>query len=143
MNIPRRLDFGAGDLVELDYLCEIFGICRRTAAKYLTVLHIKPMTIGKQVFFSLNTFKRIMFVLSRPGAPGFLFPGSAGKNNPRFLKDERFIAEVTDDILKQAADPAIMAEMAASDGRDMSVIKQFVARPVGRPTKKEKEDGTA
>ena len=140
MNIPQRLDFGGGDIVELNYLCEIFGICRRTAAKYLTVLHIKPMTIGNKTFFSLNTFKRIMFVLSRPGAPGFLFPGSSGKNNPRFLKDERFISEVTEDILKQAMDPTIMAEMAASDGRDMSIIKQYVTRPTGRPTKKEDKE---
>ena len=44
------------------------------------------------------------------------------------------------DILKQAMDPTIMAEMAASDGRDMSIIKQYVTRPTGRPTKKEDKE---
>ncbi len=63
--LPKKLNFGAGDLVELNYLCTVFSIGRRTAAKYLTALHLDPMYIGKEVYFSLVTFRRIMYVLAR------------------------------------------------------------------------------
>lgn len=133
IKLPDKLNFGGGDLVELQYLCEVFGIHRRTASKYLKALHLQPMYVGKKVYFSLPTFKRIMFVLSLPGSPGFLFPGSAGKNSPRLLKDENYISEVTEEILKRAADSRILAEMSAAEGRDPSVLKKFIAQPIGRP----------
>lgn len=128
LDIPKKLDFGGGKLVELSYLQQVFGISRRAARKYLKALHIKPMYIGKQIYFSLPTFMRIMFVLSKPGSPGFVFPASAGKNNPRFLKkDSGYIMEVTDDILRRASDPMILAEMAVVEGRDVSILKKLIS----------------
>lgn len=126
--VPKTHDFGGGELVELKFLETTFNISRRVASKYLKVLRIKPMYIGKDVFFSLPTFKKIMFVLSRPGAPGFLFPASPAKNNAS-LRKKGFLVEVTDDLLAQAASPQIMAEMVASEGRDASMIKKLVTHP--------------
>ena len=136
---PKQFEFGGGDLVELDYLCQVFGIKRRTASAYLKALRITPMCIGGDVYFSKQTFHRIMYVLSCPGAPGFLFPGSKGKNNLRFRKDPTYITEITDELLEQASDPKILAEMAAASGSRPDILKGFLKRPVGRPRKDESE----
>lgn len=137
ISVPESYDFGSGQLVELSYLQTVFGISRRTAAKYLSVLHIKPMCIGKRVFFSLPTFRRIMYVLSCPGSPGFLFPGSSGKNNPRHLAaGSGYISEVTPEILEIASDPRILAEMNAAEGRNPDILKKLLTSPVGRPKEK-------
>lgn len=135
MELPKVHDFGFGDLVEVKYLETTFGITHRVALKYLKVLRIKPMYIGKEVFFSLPTFKKIMYVLSRPGAPGFLFPASPAKQNAG-LRKKGFLVEITDYLLAQAASPQIMAEMVASEGRDTSMIKKLVSHP---PIEKEKK----
>ena len=135
LDLPKKLSFGAGDLMELSYLCTVFGIHRRTAAKYLAALRIQPMYVGNEVFFSLVTFRRIMYVLSLPGSPGFLFPGSAGKASRKRKNTTEFITEVTDEILERAALPITLAEMQAADGTDMSIIKKFITGPVGRPSK--------
>ena len=140
IELPKTFNFGSGELVELSYLEQAFDISRRTASKYLKVLHIEPMYIGKKVFFSLSTFKRIMFVLTLPGSPGFLFPGSTGKSNPRLLKDDKFISEVTPEILAAAGLPRILGEMAAAEGRDPSILKKLLTPPVGRPKKEKKVD---
>jgi hypothetical protein len=137
--LPKKLNFGGGDLVELNYLCTVFNISRRTAAKYLAALKLKPMYVGKEVFFSLVTFKRIMYVLGLPGSPGFLFPGSAGKASRKRKDSDGYITEVTDEILKRAALPITLAEMQAAEGHDMSIIKKFITGPVGRPSKKKND----
>ena len=136
LNLPKTHDFGFGELVEVKYLETTFNISHRVALKYLKVLRIKPMYIGKDVFFSLPTFKKIMYVLSRPGSPGFLFPASPAKNNVN-LRKKGFLIEVTDDILAQAASPQIMGEMVASEGRDASMIKKLVTHstPAGKMEK--------
>jgi len=140
VDMPREYDFGAGSLVELSYLETVFGISRRTAALYLKALRIKPVYIGKQVLFSLSTLKRLLFVLNRPGGPGFIFPGSKMKNSPRVGKNPEYLTKVTDEILEQAADPAILAEMAGASGRDSGILKQFVPKnPVGRPPQRKEK----
>jgi len=127
LSIPEKLNFGGGELVEISYLMQVFNISRRTACKYLRALHIKPMYVGKKVFFSLPTFKRIMYVLSQPGRPGFLFPASAARYDIRFRKsNSEFLTEVTDEILTEASNPRIFAEMAAAEGRDPSILKKFL-----------------
>jgi len=133
--MPKTLDLGFGELVELSYLETVFGLTRRAASKYLKVLRIEPIYVGKDVYFSLSTFKRIIFVLTRPGGPGMVMPASLAKNNPRKIKDPNCTFGVTDEILEQAANPAILAEMLASDGRNPNIIKQFIKNRVGRPTK--------
>ena len=132
-DIPKTFNFGAGEVVELSFLEQMFGISRRTACKYLRALHIKPMYIGKKVFFSLPTFKRIMFVLSLPGAPGFIFPGSTAKNNVRLTKEAGYITEVTDEILLRAEAPQVLAEMNAAEGHDASVLKKFIKPQKNKP----------
>ena len=127
--MPKTHDFGGGDLVELRYLETTFNISSRVALLYLKALRIRPMYIGDGVFFSLPTFKKIMFVLSRPGSPGFLFPASKAKGNVVLRKSGNFLIKVTDAILEQAASPRIMAEMVASEGRDPSMIKKLVTHP--------------
>jgi hypothetical protein len=134
LNIPKKFNF-AGELVEVDYLVQVFEIPRRTAFKWLKVLRIKPMYIKDKAYFSLPTLKRILFVLSLPSSPGFLFPGSAAKNSTRLLNDKNYISEVTDEILAKAEDPTILAQMMAVEGRDSSIIKKFVTPPQGRPRK--------
>lgn len=137
---PKVKNFGSGELYEVEYLCQVFGIGRRTALAYLRALHINPMYIGKEIYFSLPTFKRIMYVLSRPGSPGFLFPSSAGKLNAHKQNNPNYISEVTPSILEQAADPKILAEMAAIDGKDPRLLNKLLTNRPGRPTK-EKPDG--
>lgn len=135
--MPKTLDFGFGELTEVSYLEQVFGISRRAATKYLKVLRIKPVYIGGDVFFSLMTLKRILFVLCRPGGPGMVLPGSKMKNNPRLHKGTQYLTEVTDEILQQASDPKILLEMAAVSGENISALKSLTSKPVGRP-KKEK-----
>ena len=129
LNLPKTYDFGFGEVVEVKYLESTFGISRRLALKYLTVLHIKPFYIKKEVFFSLPTFKKIMYVLSKPGSPGFIFPGSTAKENQFKRKSGKYIVEVTEGILTEAASPRIIAEMVASEGRDVSMIKKLITHP--------------
>lgn len=128
MELPKTFDFGGGELVELKHLETTFNISRLVASKYLKALRIQPMYIGKDVFFSLPTFNRIMFVLSRPGSPGFLFPASTAKSNAS-LRETGFLVKVTDEILEEAKSPRILAEMAAASGRDSSMIKKLITHP--------------
>ncbi len=131
--MPKILDFGFGELTEVSYLEQVFKIKRRSAIKYLKVLRIKPVYIGGDVFFSLSTFKRILFVLCRPGGPGFCFPGSKAKNNQRNCNNKGILTEVTDQVLKEAAEPKLLAEMAAASGDHPDILKKFLGNPVGRP----------
>jgi len=135
MNLPKTFDFGGGELVELSHLEATFSISRLVALKYLKALHIQPMYIGKEVFFSLSTFNRIMFVLSRPGSPGFLFPASTAKQNTK-LREKGFLVEVTDEILREAKSPRVLAEMAAASGTDSSMVKKLITHPSARKEKK-------
>jgi len=128
MEIPKTYDFGGGELVELKHLEATFSISRLIALKYLKALRIQPMYIGNDVFFSLPTFNRIMFVLSRPGSPGFLFPASKAKQN-QSLRKKGYLVEVTDEILAEATSPRILAEMAAASGRDASMVKKLITHP--------------
>lgn len=136
----KNLDFGFGDLTEVSYLEKVFEIPRRTAMKYLRAFKIQPVYVGKDVYFSLPTLKRILFVLTRPGGSGFVMPGSTAKNNPRICRNPEFLFEVPDDVLAEAAKPETLLEMAASEGRNIDAIKKLATRVVGRP-RKEMNDG--
>lgn len=130
MILPKTFDFGSGELVELRHLETTFSISRRVAVKYLKALRIQPLCIQEDIFFSLPTFNRIVYVLSRPGSPGFLFPGSKRRAEfNRRYKKEGFIIRVTDEILDEANSPRILAEMAAASGRDPSMIKKLITHP--------------
>lgn len=122
----KTYDFGSGEITEVSYLEKVFGIKRRTAMAYLKALHIQPIYIGADAYFSLPTLKRILFVLSRPGAPGFVMPGSKRKNDPRLHSSGKYLTEVTQEILDQAAAPVILAEMAGATGRDVDLLKKFI-----------------
>ena len=124
-NLPERKDFCGGEIIEVSHLEKTFGITHKVALKYLRVLKIQPLYFGDKIFYSLPTFNRIMFVLTRPGSPGFLFPASKGKNNAA-LRKRGFLVEVTDEILKEAASPQVLAEMLAASGRDNSMIKKLI-----------------
>ncbi len=124
--LPKTFDFSGGELVEVAHLQKQFDISYKTALKYLRVLKIKPLYFGTKVFYSLPTFNRIMYVLARPGSPGFLFPASQGKNNAG-LRKRGFLVEVTDEILLEAASPQVLAEMLAASGRDNSMIKKLIS----------------
>lgn len=136
MDIPKTYNFGDNELVELKHLETTFSISRRLALKYLKALRIQPLYFGEEIFFCLSSFNRIMFVLSRPGSKGFLFPGSKAKNNTVLRKTGNFLVEVTDEILEQAASPQILAEMAAASGRDSSMIKKLLSHPSAEKGKK-------
>lgn len=137
LKLPKNLDFGFGSFVELSFLEQKLGISRRSAAKYLTALKIKPFYFGGDVYFSLVTLQRVLFVLSKPGARGFVAPGSKKKNSPRTIGNPAYLFEATDEILQEAAKPAVLSEMAAASGRQPDILKKFVTPPPGRP-KKEK-----
>ena len=134
--MPKTLDMGAGELMEVSYLENILGVTRRTAFKYLEALRIQPLYIGKEAFFNLMTLKRILFVLSKPGGKGFVFPSSTKKNNARFVKNPNIPTQVPDEVVEEASKPEILAEMIGCSGRDNSIIKQFVTKKVGRPKEK-------
>ena len=135
LNLPKTYDFGFGEVVELKHLEITFGITHSVALHYLKALRIKPLYFRDDVFFCLSTFNRILFVLSRPGGPGFIFPGSKAKGYGH-LRKKGYLSEVTNDILKQAKSPQILAEMLAADGRDSSIIKKLITHP---PAEKEKK----
>lgn len=126
----KMFDFGAGELHEIEYLERVFAIPRRTAMLYLKALRIKPLYIGQGIFFSLPTFKRILYVLTKPDSPGFLFPGAAKRKDNRTRNEATkgdYLTAVTDEILKKAADPITLAEMQAAAGRDLGVLKKLVS----------------
>ena len=135
MNLPKIYDFGFGEVVELEHLVTTFGITRQVALLYLKALRIQPLYFKDETFFCLSTFNRILFVLSRPGSPGFIFPASSAKNNAK-LREKGYLTKVTDEILEQAKSPQILAEMLAADGRDTSMIKKLITHP---PAEKEKK----
>ncbi len=137
-NLPETKDFSGGEVVEISHLERQFGISRKTAMKYLRVLKIKPLYFGAKVFYSLPTFNRIMYVLTRPGSPGFLFPASSGKANAA-LRKEGFLTEVTDEILIEANSPRTLAAMLAASGRDVSMIKKLISA-TNVESKKPKEE---
>ena len=128
LNIPKTYDFGFGEVVELSHLETTFGINHSVALRYLKVLRIRPLYFNDEIFFCLSTFNRILFVLSRPGGPGFIFPGSKAKGYGH-LRKKGYLSEVTDEILEQAKSPQILAEMLAADGRDSSIIKKLITHP--------------
>lgn len=140
MNLPRKLDFGFGDLMELSYLVQVLGISRNAARRYLKALRIEPLYFGKEIFFSMVTLQRILFVLSKPGGKGFVGPGSAKKNSPRVAGKPGFLFEVTDEILQEAAKPEILSEMGACTGRQPDLLGKFVTKPVGRPPQGKKNE---
>lgn len=135
LTLPKTYDFGFGELVELQHLQTTFGISRRGALLYLKALRIKPLYFKNETFFCLSTFNRIMYVLSRPNSPGFLFPGSSGKTNAS-LREQGFLIEVTDEILEEAKSPRVLAEMAAASGRNDAMVKKLLTHP---PAEKEKK----
>jgi len=126
ISLPEIKNFNGGELVEVSHLEKTFNISRKVALKYLRVLKIKPLYFGDKIFYSLPTFNKIMYVLTRPGSPGFLFPASKGKNNAT-LKKQGFLTEVTDEILAEANSPQVMAEMLAASGRDNSMVKKLIS----------------
>ena len=136
--IPERKDFCGGDIIEVSHLEKTFGITPRVALKYLKVLRIQPLYFGDKIFYSLPTFNRIMFVLTRPGSPGFLFPASRGKNNAA-LRKRGFLLEVTDAILEEAKSPQVLAEMLAASGQDVSMIKKLITSSNIKPKKAKNE----
>jgi len=139
LNLPKTHDFGFGELVELKHLETTFGVTRLVALKYLKALRIKPLYFNNEIFFCLSTFNRILYVLSKPGSPGFIFPGSTAKRNKsKQLRKKGFLTEVTDEILEQASSPQVMAEMAAATGRDPSMIKKLVSANNAKARKEQK-----
>lgn len=132
MKLPKKIDMGFGDIVEISYLEQVLGITRNAATRYLKALRIQPFYFGREVYFSLITLQRILFVLSRPGAGGFVAPGSAKKNSPRTV-GSRYLFEVTDEILAEAGKPETLSEMMACTGRDPGILKKFITPPPGRP----------
>ncbi|HUS88303.1 MAG TPA: hypothetical protein VMW91_02860 [Desulfosporosinus sp.] len=125
MNLPKTITFGENELIEISHLEATFGITRKVALRYLRALRIKPLYFSSGIYYSLPTFNRILFVLSRPGSPGFLFPGSKLKSKPH-LRKKGFLVEVTDEILEEAQSPRVLAEMAAASGRDVSMVKKLL-----------------
>ncbi len=127
MNTPKTYTFGENELVELRHLEITFEISRKLAFLYLKALRISPLYFKDEVFFSISSFNRIMFVLSQPGSPGFLFPGSAAKGNVNLYK-KGFLTKVTDAILEEAKTPRVLAEMSAASGRDSSMVKKLLSQ---------------
>ncbi len=134
--MPKVLNLGFGEVVEVKYLERLFGITRRSAFKYLRAMRIELFYVENDAYFSLNTFKRILFILSKPGAPGFIFPGARKKNDQRIHKvGEEKMTCVTDYILAEAADPKIIKEMAQVNS--LSSMSLFQPPQRKEPTKKE------
>lgn len=138
-DLPETKDFMGGEVVEISHLEKQFDIPRKTALKYLRVLKIKPLYFGTKVFYSLPTFNRIMYVLTRPGSKGFLFPASSGKNNMS-LRKQGFLTKVTEEILTEANSPRTLAAMLAASGRDVSMLKKLLSQEnvISKKPKEEK-----
>lgn len=142
--MPKVLSLGFGEVVEVKYLERLFGISRRSAFKYLKALRIDLFYVKTEAYFSLNTLKRILFVLSKPGAPGFVFPGARKKNDQSiYLRGTEKLTCVTDDILEAAADPKIIREMAQVNSvSSMSLLGKFPP-PQRMEQAKKDESGSA
>jgi len=138
MNLPKTHQFGSTELVEVEHLESTFNISHNLAMRYLAALRINPVYIGGEIYFSITAFNRIMYIITRPGAPGFLFPGSKGKQN-KSLKAKGYLTKVTDEMVMEASSPTVMAEMAATSGNDPSMIKKLLANENAKTRKEPKE----
>jgi len=107
-------------VAEISYLENVLGLSRNSALRLLKRLHINPIYSGREVFFSLPTFQRIMYVLTRPGGRGFILPGT------QCPKDDPRLREVTDDILEEANDPMTLAVMSAIKTGDTLVLRKMM-----------------
>lgn len=120
LQLPRMLNFGAGQMAEISYLEDIFGISRKSARALLHRMHIEPIYVGKETYFSLPTFQKILYVLTKPGGKGFMFPGAAPRPNDTRLK------EVTDDIIAEAESPETLAAMTSVDQPDTLILRKML-----------------
>ena len=62
IEIPKVHNFGGTELVEIKHLETTFKISHRLALKYLRVLGIKPLYFGNNIYYSLSTFNKILFI---------------------------------------------------------------------------------
>lgn len=136
MELPKTHNFGGLELVEIKHLQTMFSISHRVAMLYLKALHIRPMYFGNETFFCLSTFNRILHVLNRPGSKGFLFPASKAKGNTAIRKSGDFLTEVTNEILKEASSPQVLAEMAAISGQSPDMVKKLITYSSTKENKK-------
>lgn len=131
-NPVTKYDFGAGDLYDLEYLMTIFKISRTRAKNYLRRLGIPLVYFEDRVLFSIVTFQRILFCLMRPGGPGFSFPGAKETATRRDKESGRLLKQVPEDIIDMAADPSIIAEMAAACRTDDALLRKLISQRKGK-----------
>lgn len=72
---------GSLELVEIDYLCKMFGITRRSGFKWLTTLQITILHIADKAYFSTEALEVTLRVIVETGET-FSMPGCNRKQSP-------------------------------------------------------------
>ena len=138
-------NFGPFELKEIQHICNNFGISRPTAKRLCNSLHIPLFYISKSTLFNETAFKRIIYVLTRYGGPGFACPGSDYKLKGRYKSKSTTqpLYEASDKILAEAEDPLILVEMMAAEGRNRSASQSFAKVISSIEGKRKKERASA
>ena len=115
---------GAVKMAEVRILCANFGMSRTAGMHLLLALRVPLFHIGPNTMYNQTALERILYVLTRYGGPGFAAPGSAFKTRGNHKKDGygKPVTEISDDLIKKAQDPMILAEMAASTSLKMNTV---------------------
>lgn len=99
-------------LYELGWIMAAFNISRYTAVQVCKSLEIPLIHMGRNAYFNFSTLERTLFVLCKPGGPGFAAPGSKFKNKAKH-KSTGTAALLTPEQVIQRDDPRTIAEMGA------------------------------
>lgn len=94
------MKIGSFELVEIDYLCRMFGITRRSAFKWLRVLQLTTLNVNEKAYFSTESLEIALRVIAEAGVV-FSMPGSDKKLATK--KVCRGIATMTDKMRKRVS----------------------------------------
>ena len=75
--IPIKI--GSLELLEIDYLHQLFGLTERVALKWLRTLEITTLHISNKAYFSAEALEITLRVIAESGQ-AFSMPGSTKKN---------------------------------------------------------------
>ena len=127
------INFGAGHLTNISVIEGIFECGRACAIRILAALRVPPSYIGKSVYFSWDSFRRILFVVTAPGNKPFVFPGSSMISKDRFTKNRfDYLTEVTDEMVDLAKSDDLLKALKDASGRSVPISTRDIKQPLQR-----------
>jgi hypothetical protein len=98
-------------LCELDTFAKQFGLDRAGARRLLDRMSVPLIHIRDCAYYNEFTLERAIYVVTRPGGPGFAGPGTQRNSSLPRSFDSKLEA--------QMEDPALVVELTAAKNRDL------------------------